>query len=183
MSEQTIIRDIVAGNTALFGTLVERYQNMALTIAFRLTGNMQDAEDIVQNAFVKAFHNLHRFQQKSKFSTWLFRIVYNTTLNAISKKTIKKQYFDYQCIAEEESSFTWDHITEMENEEKKKIINQALVQLHPSETLVISLYYWEDYSVKEVSEASGLSIENVKIKLHRGRKNLEKLLGNYFKIS
>jgi RNA polymerase sigma-70 factor (ECF subfamily) len=183
MNEQTIIRDIVEGNTALFGTLVERYQNMAITIAFRLTGNMQDAEDIVQNAFVKAFHNLHRFQQKSKFSTWLFRIVYTTSLSAISKNTQKKQYIDYQYFAEGESAFTWDHIAEMEKEEQKKIINQALVQLHPSETLVISLYYWEDFSVKEVSEVSGLSIENVKIKLYRGRKNLEQLLSHYFKIS
>jgi len=76
MDEKLRIRKVLEGDTSAFGYFVETYQDMAMTIACRVCGNRQDAEDIVQDSFVKAFHNLHTFKADSKFSTWFYRIVY-----------------------------------------------------------------------------------------------------------
>ena len=80
MNEKQRVQQVLSGNTSAFGYFVETYQDMAITIAYRICGNKQDAEDLVQDSFVKAYHNLHSFRHESKFSSWFYRIVYNTAL-------------------------------------------------------------------------------------------------------
>src|SRR5574344_2092039 len=80
MNEKLCVQQVLSGNTSAFSYFVEAYQDMAITIAHRICGNVQDAEDVVQESFVKAFRNLRSFRSDSKFSTWLYRIVYNTAI-------------------------------------------------------------------------------------------------------
>lgn len=175
MSEKQKIEAILAGSIDEFGYFVDTYRDMAITISFRICGNTQDAEDIVQNAFVKAYHSLASFRGKSKFSSWFYRIVYNTSLNAVRNKNTNKEYIDFQYPTKKATQ-DLDALQTIEEHERNKMINAAMSKLHPSESMVLTLYYMEDFSTKEIANITGLSKANVKIKLHRGRQNLSNLL-------
>src|SRR5512147_227248 len=90
LEDTQVINRILAGNTREYEVLVNRYKDLAFTIAFRILNNREDAEEAAQDSFIKAFRGLSSFRKDSGFSTWLYRIVYNT---AVSKKRLKKQIF------------------------------------------------------------------------------------------
>lgn len=172
MNEKQVVDKIIAGDTSAFGYFVDQYQDMAVTIAYRLCGNRQDAEDIVQNAFVKAFHNLHTFRGTSKFTTWFYRIVYNTAITEIRRKKDTAD-IDYVLLTEPTDSFVdWDAIKRIDREEKEKMLEEAMHKMPPDESLLLTLYYLEENSVKEIAEIVGLTDTNIKVKLHRARKRL-----------
>jgi RNA polymerase sigma-70 factor (ECF subfamily) len=162
---------ILEGDVSGYAVLVDRYKDLAYTIAFRILGKREDAEEVVQDAFIKAFRNLPSFRQKSKFSTWLYRIVYNT---AISKKRLKGLRFKSM----EEMTFADNRAeTENENEEDKaRMLDLAMQQLPDDDRTIVTLYYLEESSVEEIHTVLGLSKANVKIKLFRARKKLQELV-------
>lgn len=169
MNEAERIHKILKGDTSSFGYFVDTYQDMALTIAFRICGNKQDAEDIVQNAYVKAYHNLHTFRSDSKFSTWFYRIVYNTAITETKTSVYITEFEDYKTL--EQNSFSdWDAIKCMEEQERKEMIEKVLNKMPKDESLVLTLFYLEENSIKDVVQIMGLTETNVKVKLHRARK-------------
>lgn len=174
MEEKQLIKDILKGNTSAFAYFVDAYQDMAITIAYRVCNNMQDAEDITQDAFVKAFHNLHTFRTDCKFSTWLYRIVYNTAITHIRSAFYTNEYVDYNEINNHVSDR--NVIENMERAEKKEIINKALEKLPKDSALILTLFYLNENPIKEVVQITGLSDANVKVKLHRARKQLADIL-------
>lgn len=169
MDEKQLIHKVLKGDTSAFGYFVDTYQDMAITIAFRICGNKQDAEDIVQNAFVKAFHNLHTFRSDSKFSTWFYRIVYNTAITETRATTYNTEFVDYKQM--DTSSYSdFDTMEQIEENERKAIVNEALDKMPGDEGVLLTLYYLEDNSVKEIAQITGLTDVNIKVKLHRARK-------------
>lgn len=174
MEEKQLIKDILKGNTSAFSYFVDAYQDMAITIAYRICNNIQDAEDITQDAFVKAFHNLHTFRLDSKFSTWLYRIVYNTAITYTRSAFYTSEYVDYTEINNQTSD--WNVIDNIENAEKKEILNKALEKLPKDSALILTLFYLNENPIKEVVQITGLSEANVKVKLHRARKQLADIL-------
>lgn len=169
MDEKQLIHKIQKGDTSSFGYFVDTYQDMAITIAFRICGNKQDAEDIVQNAFVKAFHNIHTFRSDSKFSTWFYRIVYNTAVTETRSTVYNAEFVDYKQM--DSSSYSdFDTMDQIEENERKAIVNQALDRMPGDEGALLTLYYLEDNSVKEIAQITGLTDVNIKVKLHRARK-------------
>ncbi|MDU1904289.1 MAG: sigma-70 family RNA polymerase sigma factor [Dysgonomonas sp.] len=178
MDEKQQIRKVLRGDTSAFNYFVETYQNMAVTIAYRICENRQDAEDIVQNAFVKAYHNLHTFRVDSKFSTWFYRIVYNTALTHINTSIFNTDFVDYKQLDSADSYSEWDTLSQIEENERKEIISKAMGLLSKEESLLLSLYYLEDNSVKDISLITGLTDSNVKVKLHRSRKKLADVLSS-----
>lgn len=169
MNEKQQIEKVLRGDTSAFGYFVETYQDMAVTIAYRICNNRQDAEDIVQNAFVKAFHNLRTFRSDSKFSTWFYRIVYNTALSYINTSVFSAELVDYAHGAE--SSFSdFDTLDQIEEKEKLALINQTMEKIPPDESLLLTLFYLEENSIREIVQITGLTEANVKVKLHRARK-------------
>lgn len=174
-SEKHLIKQVVKGNSASFGYFVDTYQDMAMTIAFRILDNQQDAEDAVQNAFVKAFHNIHTYRSKSKFSTWFYRIVYNSSLTAYNK--IKNRNEDYNIDRKTIEPIEKTHPDQsMEEQEEKERVERAVQQLPNSEAVIVSLYYLKEYGVKEIAEIMSITKSNVKIKLFRARKKLQVIL-------
>lgn len=172
MNEKQRIQQIINGDTAAFGYFVDTYQHMAVSIAFRICRHKPEAEDIAQNAFVKAFKNLHTFKRNSKFSTWFYRIVYNTALTEIRKSVHQTEFVAYkhtELQAKYAEFDTLDHITK---KERKELIDEAMAKIPKSEAVVLTLFYLEENSVKEVATIMGLTISNIKVKLYRGRKNL-----------
>ena len=176
MDEKQLIRKVLKGDTSSFGFFVDTYQNMAFNIAYRICSNRQDAEDIVQNSFVKAFHNLHTFRIDSKFSTWFYRIVYNTSLTHIGGMKFQNEFVDYKEINSDESYFDTGILNDIHEKERKEIINNAMEQLPKDDSLLLTLFYLEENSIKDICLITSLSDSNVKVKLHRARKRLGSII-------
>lgn len=176
MDEKLLVNKVLKGDTSAFGYFVDTYQDMALTIAYRICGNTQDAEDIVQNAFIKAFRNIHTFRQKSKFSTWLYRIVYNTAISETRTSVFNTVLVDYKHENIDGSFSDFDTMDRIENEERILLVKKAMEIIPKDESLLLTLFYLEDNSVKDISIIMGLTESNVKVRLHRARNRLKELL-------
>ncbi|MFV0419800.1 MAG: RNA polymerase sigma factor [Dysgonomonas sp.] len=170
MDERLQINKVLKGDTSAFGYFVDTYQDMAITIAYRVCGNRQDAEDIVQNAFVKAFHNIHTFRSDSKFSTWFYRIVYNTAITETRTSVYNTEFVDYKATEVNDSYSDFDTMGMVEEKERQEIVNQVMEKMPKDESILLTLYYLEDNSVKDIVSITGLTESNVKVKLHRARK-------------
>lgn len=169
------IEKVISGQTNYFSYIVEKYQNIVFSIALKVLGNREDAEEMAQESFIKAYKSLHTFKGKAKFSTWLYRITYN---NCISEVRKKKQHFmstDDVQIKDETEEMNLDGIPE---ENRAKYIQAALKKLPEDEYTLVMLYYFEDQSIEEVSSVAGLSQSNTKVKLHRARKKLYTILND-----
>lgn len=167
MNENQRVYQVLSGNTSAFAYFVDTYQDMAITIAHRICGNMQDAEDVVQESFVKAFKNLHSYRSESKFSTWLYRIVFNT---AITQARIQIWTVNWN-LAEEMSHPTEDSLQKrIEEAEHQKMVADILQKMPKGDALILTLYYLDENSVKEIAQITGLNDSNVKVKLFRARK-------------
>ncbi|MBN2812497.1 MAG: RNA polymerase sigma factor [Bacteroidales bacterium] len=165
-----LINQVLAGNVREFARLVDRYKNLAYTLAFRVLNNREDAEEVMQDAFVKAYRSLKDFRKESKFSTWLFRIVYNT---GVSKKRLKK--YDNQSIDDLSVSKEIALSREPDNElleDRKALLEKAMQMLAEDDRVLITLYYAEECTVEEINKVTGLSRSNIKVRLFRARKKL-----------
>lgn len=175
MNEKQLVQQVLSGNTSAFGYFVEAYQDMALTIAYRICGNRQDAEDVVQESFVKAYRNLHSFRSESKFSSWLYRIVYNTAVTHINTKIwIGDSDVDIAQIHKESTDF--DTETQILATERAEMVQNMLNRMPKGDALLLTLYYMEDNSMKDIAKITGLNETNVKVKLFRARKLFKELL-------
>lgn len=179
MNENQLVQQVLSGNSSAFGYFVEKYQDTAITIAWRICKNMQDAEDVVQDSFVKAYRNLHSFRKESKFSTWLYRIVYNTAITFIrSQKYTTGSENELSNIQTESEFNTQKQILEKEAAET---VENILKQIPDSEALMLTLFYLEDNSVRDIAKITGLNISNVKVKLFRARQSFKKTWEKQYK--
>lgn len=171
--DQVYIDQVKKGDLASYAFLVDRYKDMAYTIAMKIMRNAEDAEDAAQESFIKAYQQLHRFEGKSKFSTWLYTIVYRTSITRLQKNGIPA----FSIEEETGDSFTYDHaVPQMEYihaQEQSRFIKQAISKLPEMEGLLITLFYMNENTVKEIEDITGLSSSNIKVKLFRARKILE----------
>jgi RNA polymerase sigma-70 factor (ECF subfamily) len=154
---------------------------MAFTIALRMLKNREEAEEISQDAFLKAYKSLKSFKKKSKFSTWLYKIVYNLCIS----KLRKKQPDIFSIDEKEEQNYdlpdTTYKLEDLEYKDKKHYLEKAIEQLNEEEQTIILLFYHEDMSIEEIAKIVNLTISNVKVKLFRGRKRLYEHLNQLLK--
>ncbi len=168
--DHEIIKDVKAGNISAYAVLLDRYKNLVFTLANNIVRNKEDAEEITQDVFVKAFKALSSFKGESLFSTWLYRIVINTSLN--KKKLSKLKLTDDSDLQEDSYSDIDSLLKQQERKDIKKILQDAIKLLKDDERLCITLFYINELSIAEINELTDISISNVKILLHRGRKSL-----------
>ncbi|HXL57789.1 MAG TPA: RNA polymerase sigma factor [Chitinophagaceae bacterium] len=170
-TDQVIIKEVLAGNTAAYTALVNRYRNMVFTLAYNIILNREDAEEVAQDIFVKAFNALRSFKEQSAFSTWLYRIVVNTALN---KKKLRR--FTTVDIAEqitsEEQENVYSLLQQHISRDQKKYIQLAMNALRDDERICMTMFYLNELPVNEIHELTGISVANIKVILHRGRKHL-----------
>lgn len=168
---------VLSGKHQAYRYLVDKYQDYAFTLAFRILKNREDAEEAAQDAFIKAFRELSRFQKSSKFSTWLYKIIYHTAIDYSRKKKRKLVSLDQEeyKIDLEDTKYRsqWEKTCD---EDRKKFINQAVNCLAEKDGAVITLFYLQEYSIEEISDITELSHSNVKVKLFRSRKKLKQHL-------
>ena len=176
IDDQHYINLIINGDTNAFAILVDRYKDLVYTLTLRMMKNREEAEEVSQDTFIKAYKSINRFKGDSKFSTWIYRIAYNTSLDRLKKN---RKHFNDVAIDEftEHQVKTIDNaLSQLENEEKNQAIQQCLAQLPSDDAFMLTLYYFEDQSLDEISKTVGLTPNNVKVKLFRSRKKLATIM-------
>jgi len=174
--DQCYIEKILGGDSKAFIVLVDRYKYMVLTLAMKILRNREEAEEVAQDVFVKMYQVLHTFKGDSKFSTFLYKIAYNRSLDYLKKRgrslrTTSIEDFSHCNIHSFENT-----LTGLEVKERKRIIKNAMDELQEQDNIVITLYYFEELSLKEISEVMGIEVNTVKVRLYRSRKRLAALL-------
>ncbi|MCX7834450.1 MAG: RNA polymerase sigma factor [bacterium] len=181
-NEQEIISAAVRGNHQAFNQLVIEYQEQALMLALRLLRNQKDAEDVVQNAFIKIWEELSTFRGESKFSSWLYRIVYNMSLNKLKSRAIRN-FLRIQEDYDEEDFETITLVNPDDNpeqklieKEKKERLEQAIRKLSMKQRTIFIMRVEQGLSNAEIAEITGKSEGSVKANLSFALAKLKKLL-------
>jgi len=168
-TDQKVIDSILEGNSDAYRILVDKYQSFVYTLTVRILRDQAEAEEAAQDTFIKGYQALKNFSGKSKFSTWLYRIAFNTAISYKRKHRIEVSRLNDGAYNIAGSNSASDHINK---EEQKKFINSALQRLTPADSAVITLFYKQEKSLDEISEITGLKISAIKVKLFRARKRL-----------
>lgn len=179
ITDETLIQQALGGRQAAFATLVQRYERYAFTLALRLVKNREDAHEVAQDAFLRAFRYLPDFRGDAKFSTWLYKIVYSTSLNFLRKKNPEIQSLDDDArplkIADEGVP---DASHQMEQRDRNASIQNAISHLSSDDAAIITLFYLYEHSLDEICQITSLSLSNAKTKLCRARQRLKTILTN-----
>jgi RNA polymerase sigma factor (sigma-70 family) len=170
------IERVLNGDSSAYGMLVAKHKNMVFSIVLKILNNREDAEEIAQDAFLKAYSSLNSFEKKSKFSTWLYRIAYNTAISKTRKKKVEFVGLETTIV----ENYSTDEITlnshSIEDVDQKALVDKALSTLNEGDNLLVTLFYKGDNTIDDISEITGLSASNVKVKLFRIRKKLYEVM-------
>ncbi len=181
LTDTEVIARVLQGEQGLFSLLVERYRNYVFTLVLRFTGNREDAEEIAQDIFVKAYRSLADFRGASKFSTWLYTIVNNTCISFLRKKKIDTVSIDGASTQVQlETRGLGFRADAVEQKSKHVLVNEAIGLLGPDDRQVISLFYKGEQSLDEIGRIMGLEPNTVKVKLHRARTRLKEKMEKHF---
>ena len=167
--ERALISRIVAGEEELYRELIDQHKNQVFALTMKILGETGEAEEAAQDSFIKAYQNLSSFNYKSKFSTWLYRIAFNTAISYKRKHRIEKTQYEEAVINMESGDSTDKEIMQ---KEQKYFIQKALRQLPEIDRTILTLFYLSDYSTEEVSKATGMKLSAVKVRLFRARKKM-----------
>ena len=175
LTDIEIIESVRKGNQSDFEILVDRYKNKAFSLLCGMLKDSMEAEEVLQDAFLKAYYGLKNFKQEAKFSTWFYRIVYNTALTRLSTK--KRKIEKEMTSIDEELNISDNTYTEQsEKKELSKLIDELLDKLPANYASVITMFYLEEMTCEEIAEVTNKSLSNVKVLLHRSRNALKDIV-------
>jgi RNA polymerase sigma factor (sigma-70 family) len=163
------VKKVCQGDIESFRYFLKKYRDMAFSLAVSILKDEFLADEVVQEAFIKAFNGMKSFNSKSSFRTWFYRIVLNEALKY--RKIIKREILDFQPEYNEEI-IDENILFALQKDEQIYYINEALKILPAHESLVLRLYYLEEESIKDVCDITGWSESNTKVVLHRARKSM-----------
>jgi RNA polymerase sigma factor (sigma-70 family) len=171
------IKQVLEGKTIAYTYLVDQHKDHAFNLAFRICGNREEAEEIAQDAFIKAYKSLGNFKMRSSFATWLYRIVYNSAISLIRtrKKVISLEDFPGN-ISDSISYSDSEAESKVEEDYRNTLLNIALQKISEEEKGLISLYYFEEMTIDEISEVTGLNKSTIKVKLFRARQKMLEII-------
>ena len=172
------IEQVLSGNSGAFGYIVDHHKDKAFNLAFRICGNREDAEEIAQDSFLKAFRSLNGFKMKSSFATWFYRIVYNTSISYVRVR--KKGVLSLEDFPADATDFIGDNSSDddAEKEYRNALIGFALQKINEEERGLITLYYYDEMSTDEISDITGISKSNIKVRLFRARQKMLDIIEN-----
>jgi len=175
-NEQLLINQIINGDTKSFSILVNHYKDLVFSLTLRMLKNREEAEEISQDVFIKIYKSLHKFKGDSKLSTWVYKIAYNSCLDRL--KQYKKEYINVPIdeFTENKVQILDNALENMMIEDRKEMIQNCINKLPSDDGFLLTLYYFEDLSLDEISNIVGLTSNNVKVKLFRSRKKLATIL-------
>jgi RNA polymerase sigma-70 factor (ECF subfamily) len=174
-STEHIIQAVKNGDTDAFNTIINLHQQAVFNLAFRMLKNREDAEEVAQDSFVKAYQKLKFFKGQSKFSTWLYRITYTTGLNKIksNKKHLNNQSLDAQSDHGSTPELSMGPLLQIE---RTKFLKIALQRLTDQQQMLLTLYYQNECDLAEIEEITRTPKNTIKVQLHRARKALKSSL-------
>ncbi|MEO5673094.1 MAG: sigma-70 family RNA polymerase sigma factor [Chitinophagales bacterium] len=172
-TDLALIESVIAGDQQCFALLVKRYQRYVFTVALNFVKQREDAEEIAQDCFIKVYRSLATFQKQSKFSTWLYTIVYYTCMTFLRKKQPDKISMDdeenFLQLENKESDFKANHA---EKKSRTEYLQLAMKMMLKDDAMVLTLFYQGEQSIEEISKITGFEANTVKVKLHRARHRL-----------
>lgn len=174
----SIVRRVLEGDTDAFGLFVDRYGTMIFQVVFRISGNREEAEDLSQEVFIKAYRQLYQFRGEAAFSSWLYRIAWNLSMDRLDKRK-KESWVELDGLTGTHTlnSATTEPYHTMDTAERKRALTLEIEKLDAPDRLIIELYYRDEKTVKEIAWILGIGESNVKIRLHRIRKKLKSRFG------
>ena len=182
LNDKEIISSILQGDKNAYAELVTRYQNYVFTLTLRLIKSREDAEEVAQDVFVKAYRSLKDFRGESKFSTWLYTIVNTTSITFLRKKKLSIQSLDdertFEVADSKDSGLRADQV---EKKSRIAMVTNAISLLNPDDAEVITLFYKAEQSLEEISKILGMETNTVKVRLHRARTRLKEKMETHFK--
>lgn len=172
MSESILIKKIQEGEVSLFSELVNQNKNLVYSLVLKMVKNSQDAEEVAQDAFIKAFKSIKQFKEESKFSTWIYKISYFCAIDHLRKKKQLTSNIDLISIQSDDDSV----LDTINLSERKEVLLKALDLLKPIDRNLISMFYMEELSIQEIEKITLFTKSNIKVKLMRIRKQLNGIL-------
>lgn len=181
-NDNEIISRVLGGDNQAYAELVTRYQNYVFTLALRMVRSREDAEEVSQDIFVKAYRALADFRGASKFSTWLYTIVNTTCITFLRKKKLEIHSLDNEKVFEVADSVdSGFSANQVEQKSKVAMVNNAINLLNPDDAQIITLYYKSEQSLEEIAQILGLEANTAKVRLHRARTRLKEKMQVHFR--
>jgi len=177
------IRRVLSGDVSAYASLVAKHKSLVFSIVLKIVNNREDAEEISQDVFLKAFQSLNTFEGKSKYTTWLDRIAYNAAISKTRKKKVEMVSIEENFVANYSTDVISLNMNELDINERQLILEKALMRLQEEDNLLITLFYKNENSIEDISDITGLSTSNVKVRLHRIRKRLYEEMNGLIKIN
>lgn len=180
-SDSEIISLVLKGDNNAYALLVERYKSYVFTLTLRFIKNREDAEEVSQDIFVKAYRYLADFKGTAKFSTWLYTIVNTTCITFLRKKRLDIKSLDdegtFEIADSQDSGF---RANQVEQKSRLNMVNQAIALLSPDDAEIITLFYKNEQSLEEIGQILGVEVNTAKVRLHRARARLKEKMERYF---
>ena len=181
LSEKEIIARVLSGDQQAFAGLVAQYQNYVFTLVLRMIKGREDAEEVAQDVFIKAYRSLKDFRGDSKFSTWLYTIANTTSITFLRKKKLDIQSLDNEQVFEVADSVDSGFRANLvEQKSKKEMVHHAVSMLSPDDAEVITLFYQHEQNLQEIGKILGQEPNTVKVRLHRARTRLKEKMEQHF---
>lgn len=171
LNDTECIRMILRGEKGCFAQLVKKYEDKAYNLCYKLLRNKEEARDAAQDAFIKAYEALPGFRLDSAFSTWFYRIVYNTCISKIRKDRFNTGFEPEDPVWNQLGNDN-EAIGYLDQEDMIEMLKKAYEALNPDEIFLAEQYYREDCSIGELADMTGLSQSNVKVRLFRARQKM-----------
>lgn len=181
LSDETLIQQALAGRQSAFAMLVKRYEKYVFTLSLRFVKNREDAHEVAQDCFLRMFRYLADFRGECKFTTWLYKIVYSTSLNHLRKQNPDIRSLDDEMhpVRLKDESIP-DVSRSMERDDRNAALKRAIHLLSPDDANIITLFYLYEQSLDEICQVMDLTMTNAKTKLHRARQRLKTILDEKF---
>lgn len=180
-TDNDIIQQVRDGDQQAYAQLVTKYQNYVFTIILRYVPGREDAEEVAQDVFVKAYRSLSDFRGESKFSTWLYTITTTTCITFLRKKKLEVHSLDNEkVLAHAENIDGGMRANQVEQKSRINMVNQAIALLSPEDAQVITLFYKGEQTLDEIAQVLGQETNTVKVRLHRARQRLKDKMEKYF---
>jgi len=180
-NDNEIISKVLAGDYQAYGLLVNRYQDYVFTLSLRMVKNREDAEEVAQDVFIKAYKYLADFRGASKFTTWLYTIVNNTCISFLRKKKIDIWSLDNEQVFEKaDHADPGMRADQVEQKSRSAMVTKAIAMLGPDDAQVITLFYKGEQTLEEIAQVLGIETNTVKVRLHRARIRLKEKMETHF---
>ncbi len=180
-SDSEIISLVLKGDFNAYSQLVDRYKSYVFTLTSRFIKSREEAEEVAQDIFIKAYRSLADFKGESKFSTWLYTIVNTTCITFLRKKKLDIRSLDdektFELADSQDSGFRANQI---EQKSRQSMVNQAIQLLNADDASIITLFYKNEQSLEEIGSILGVETNTAKVRLHRARARLKEIMEKYF---